>query len=147
MLDDEFAKIEEFLQSQNKESTQFLQKFNEEVTEHINKIYDFSGENAQAHFLTLYQALNESYTGFIKSIHDTIQDFSVSLVLIKNILEQLNKRHENFSLLEDTQKEIFMLLMNSLIGSLKEECTTNINFFKTFEEYIDNFIAPMNIKD
>lgn len=146
MLDDEFEKIQSFLESQNKPEVQFLQKFDSEITEYINESYDFSSDKAKDSFSLLYSDIQEAYLDFLKQQEGTIKNFSISLILIKNILEKLNKAQNNFSLTEE-QKIIHKTLIKLLIASLKEECDTNINHFTAFSEYIDNYINPLNIQD
>ena len=87
MNDDDFERIQKFLESQDNIEMQFLQKFDEEVTKHINEMYDFSGDKAKENFLQLHLALSESYKGE----DTTIKNFCIVLVLIKNILEKIKE--------------------------------------------------------
>jgi hypothetical protein len=144
--DNEFERISDFLKSQENAEMQFLMNFDNEVSKHIKDTYDLSNENAKENFVLLHSSLMQNFSKFNETQDEALKYFSSSLVLIKNILESLSKVQQT-SIMEESEKSIYLALMDSLTASLKEEVNTNISFYKAFLEYIDNFITPIHIEN
>ena len=142
MLNDEFKEIENFLKSQNTAEMQFIQKFDEQITNYIKENFNlYNEENIEENLLILQTTIEDSYTNFSSSMEESIKNFSISIVLIKNVLARI----QNHPALNDNQQTLQKTLIGLLLQSLKKECEVNINHFKAFEEYIDTFIAPMEV--
>ena len=146
MNDDDFERIQKFLESQDNLEMQFLQKFDQIVSKHINEMYDFSGDEAKENFLQLHVALSQTYNAFSKNEDETIKNFCMVLVLIKNTLEKL-KEVKTLSNMLDEDRVLYIDLMRTLIEAIKEQCNEHIKHFNSFIEYIDNFIVPINIEN
>jgi len=141
MLDDDFAEIEGFLKAEGNSELQTVQKFDKILNDFMIKKF----KDVKESFATLNTVIYQSYSGFEKNAEEVIKDFGLTVIVIKKLISML--QDENNHLLNDEDKQAYLILMKSIVDSLKDETKSYLNFFTIFSEYIDDTDKLIGIKD
>ncbi len=144
MLDDDFKKIEDFLKNAGNSEEEFLklgdnteiQTFQDFEKIVHNFITDKLKDNTKENFTRLNEVLYHSNLEFNHNITDVIKDFSITIVLLKQLLTIIQSTQDDI-ILNEEDKKMYISLMKILISILKDDVKSNSKFFEIFSEYLD----------